>query len=323
MLQRILAVLVAVVAIGRALTAAEAYPTKPVVIVVPFPAGAGPDVLARMLGERLSARLGQPVVVENRPGASGYVGAAAVARAAPDGHTLLMTPNTLFIAPHLAPKATTVQVHVVNDFAPVIMPSQTAMVMVANPSLGVKNAKEFAALVKKQPGMAFASSGNGSVLHIAGELFKRSAGLDMLHVPYRGIAPAIADVIGGHVKVTYAGLGPIASYLNAGTLIPLATVEERRSSALPDVPTAIEQGFPGVAVEGWYALLAPKETPAAVVQRLNSEINAILAAPEVRERIKSSGEIVLGGTSAALAKRMQGDYERYGAIVKELNISAD
>jgi tripartite-type tricarboxylate transporter receptor subunit TctC len=187
----------------------------------------------------------------------------------------------------------------------------------------VKNAKEFAALVKKRPGLAYASSGNGSVLHIAGELFKRSASLDMLHVPYRGIAPAIADVIGGHVKVTYAGLGPIASYLNAGTLIPLATVEERRSPALPDVPTAIEQGFSGVAVEGWYALLAPKETPAAVVERLNSEINAILAAPEVRERIKNSGEIVLGGTSAALAKRMQGDYERYGAIVKELNISAD
>jgi tripartite-type tricarboxylate transporter receptor subunit TctC len=132
MLQGILAVLFAVVAIGGVPTAAKAYPTKPVVIVVPFPAGAGPDVLAHLLGERLSARIGQPVVVENRPGASGYVGAAAVARAAPDGHTLLMTPNTLFIAPHLAPKATTAQVHVVNDFAPVVMPSQTAMVMVAN-----------------------------------------------------------------------------------------------------------------------------------------------------------------------------------------------
>ena len=324
MLQRLFGLLVAAVAIGGSLTAADAYPTKPIVVVVPFPAGAGPDVLARMLGERLSARLGQPVVIENRPGASGYVGAAAVTRAAPDGHTLLMTPNTLFIAPHLAPKATTAQVHVVKDFAPVIMPSQTAMVMVANPSLGVKNAKELAALVKKQPGLAFASSGNGSVLHIAGELFKRSAGVDMLHVPYRGIAPAIADVIGGHVKVTYAGLGPIASYLNAGTLTALATVEERRSPALPDVPTAIEQGFPAVAVEGWYALMAPKDTPAEVVARLNSEINAILAMPEVGERIKNSGEIVLGGTPEALAKRMQSDYERYGAaIVKELSISAD
>jgi tripartite-type tricarboxylate transporter receptor subunit TctC len=171
--------------------------------------------------------------------------------------------------------------------------------------------------------LAYASSGNGSVLHIAGELFKRAGGLDMLHVPYRGIAPAIADVIGGHVKVTYAGLGPIAGHLKSGKLVALATVEQQRSAALPDVATAIEQGFANVAVEGWYALLAPKETPAPVIERLNREINAVLAMAKVRERIAGSGEIVLGGTPETLAKRMQHDYDRYGAIVKELNISGE
>lgn len=323
MLRRLVGLLiVSAAAISGALMPAAAFPTKPIVIVVPFPAGAGPDVVARLLGERLSPRLGQPVIIENRPGASGYVGAAAVARAAPDGHTLLLTPNTLFIAPHLAPKATTAQVHVVNDFAPVIMPSQTTMVMVANPGLGVRNAKELADLVRKQPGLAYGSSGNGSVLHIAGELFKRAGHLDMQHVPYKGITPAIADVIAGHVKVTFAGLS-IANFLKSGALLALATVEKQRSAALPDLPTAIEQGFPDVAVEGWFALVAPKATPGSVIERLNRELNAVLAMPDVRDRIVNSGEIVLGGTPETLGRRMQDDYDRYGSIVKQLNIKSD
>lgn len=323
-MQRITSLLVAGLVGALVLpTPAVAYPNKPITIVVPFPAGASPDVLARLLAEPLSAKLGQPVVVENRPGASGLLGASAVARAAPDGHTLLMSPNTLFIAPHTTAKATTGQPDVVKDFAPVVMPSQTTMLMVANPSLGVKNAKELAELVKKQPGLAYASSGSGSVPHIAGELFKRAGNLDMLHVPYRGIAPAIADVIGGHVKVTYASLGSIAGYLKAGTLVPLATVEKQRSKALPDVPTAIEQGFPDAAVEGWYALLAPKGTPAPVIDKLNSEINTILAMPAVREKIEMSGEFTIGGAPDALGKRMQADFDRYGAIVRELKISAE
>lgn len=324
MLWRTVTMLVAsVAAIGGSPVCAQTFPKKTISIVVPFPAGAGPDVSARMIGERLSARLGQAVIIENRPGASGLVGAATVARAPADGHMLLMTPNTLFIAPHLTPKGKTAQVDVIKDLAPVIMSSQTAMVMLANPSLGVKNARELADLVRKQPGLAYASSGNGSVLHIAGELFKRAGRLDMQHVPYRGITPALADVIAGHVKVTFAGLGPISGHVKSGALVALATVEHTRSLALPDLPTAIEQGFPDVAVEGWYALLAPRGTPTAVIERLNSEINAILATPDVRAKVAGMGDIVLGGTPEALGKRIQADFDRYGTIVRELNITSD
>ena len=315
----------AALSVGLALgyaSPAAAYPTKPITIIVPFPAGAGPDVMARLIGERLAAQLKESVVVENRPGASGMVGATAVARAPADGHTLLMTPNTLFIAPHLMPAGAKPPVDVIGDFAPVIMPSQTTMLMVANAALGVKTAKEFAELAKTKP-MNYASSGNGSVLHIAGELFRASAGINMTHVPYRGIAPAVTDVIAGHVQVTFAGLAPVRQHIASGALVALATVEPERSAAMPNVPTAIEQGFKGVAVEGWYALLAPRGTPPAVVEKLNKEINALLAMPDLKQRIEQTGEVVLGGAPDALAKRMKSDFDRYGEIVKRLNITAE
>lgn len=311
---------------GGALTvsadAASAYPTKRITIVVPFPAGAGPDVVARLIGDELSKVLGQPVVIENRPGASGIVGAAAVVRADADGHTLLLTPNTLFIAPHVL-KSGQAQVDVVNDLQAIIMPSQTVMVMVASPKLGPKNATELAELARKKPDISYASSGNGSVLHIAGELFRETAKIDFRHVAYRGIAPAVNDVIAGHVHVTFSGLGPVKGQLEAGTLIPLAVVEKQRSPAIPQLPTAIEQGFPDVAVEGWYSLLTRKGTPAAVVDRLNKEVNAVLKMPDVKAKIEQAGEIVLGGTAQAAADRVREDFERYGAIVKRLKITAD
>ncbi len=301
---------------------AAAFPTKRVTIVVPFPAGAGPDVVARLIGDELAKSLGQPVVVENRPGASGLVGATAVARAEADGHTLLLTPNTLFIAPHVL-KGTQAQIDVVNDLQAVIMPSQTSMLMVANPKLGIKNATELVALARQRQDLSYASSGNGSVLHIAGELFKEAAKLELRHVAYRGIAPAVNDVIAGHVHVTFAGLGPIKSHLEAGTLTALATVERQRSPAMPQVPTAIEQGFPDVAVEGWYSILTPKGTPAPVVARLNKDVNAVLAVADVKSKIEQSGEIILGGTPEAAAARIRADFDRYGVIVKRLQITAD
>jgi tripartite-type tricarboxylate transporter receptor subunit TctC len=300
---------------------ALAYPTKPITIIVPFPAGAGPDVIARLLAERLGPVLKESIVVENRPGASGMVGATAVARAPADGHTLLLTPNTLFIAPHLTGDAKP-PVDVVADFAPIIMPSQTTMVMVANPKLGVKTATEFAALAKTQ-GMSYASSGNGSVLHIAGALFASSAGINMTHVPYRGIAPAVTDVIAGHVQVTFAGLAPVTQHVNSGALVALAVVDPKRSPSMPAIPTAIEQGFKDVAVEGWYGLLAPKGTPKAVIDKLNTELNAILASPETKHKIELTGEVVLGGTPDDLAKRIKSDYDRYGEIIRRLKITAE
>lgn len=312
---------IALFAVGLS-TAALAYPTKAITIIVPFPAGAGPDVVARVLAERLGPQLKEGIIVENRPGASGMVGATAVARSLADGHTLLLTPNTLFIAPHLTANDTKPSVDVIADFEPVIMPSQTTMVMVANPKLGVKTAREFADLAKKQT-ISYASSGNGSVLHIAGALFSNSAGITMTHVPYRGIAPAVTDVIAGHVQVTFAGLVPVTQHVNSGALTALAVLDPKRSPTIANVPTAIEQGFTDVAVEGWYAVLAPKGTPRDVVQRLNKELNFILISEETKQKIEQTGEVVLGGTPDDLAKRMKSDYDRYGEIVRRLKITAE
>jgi tripartite-type tricarboxylate transporter receptor subunit TctC len=311
----------AVLAAGVSVPAA-AYPTKPITIIVPFPAGAGPDVVARLIAERLGPALKESIIVENRPGASGMVGATAVARAPADGHTLLLTPNTLFIAPHLTPGGGKPPVDVVGDFAPIIMPSQTTMVMVANPGLGVKTAKEFADLAKKKT-MNYASSGNGSVLHLAGAQFASAAGIELTHVPYRGIAPAITDVLAGHVQVTFSGIGPVRQHIEAGRLTALAVVEPKRSQALPNVPTAIEQGFKDVAVEGWYAVLAPKGTPQPVVDRLNREINTLLAQPDFKQRIEQAGEVVLGGSPGELATRLKADFDRYGEIIRRLKITAE
>jgi len=301
---------------------AAAYPTQRITIVVPFPAGAGPDVIARLLGDELSKKLGQPVVIENRPGASGITGAAAVARAAADGHTLLVTPNTLFIAPHVL-KGTQAQVDVLNDLQAVIMPSQTTMIMVANPKLGLKNATDLAEMARKKTDVSYASSGNGSVLHIAGELFKEAGKIDLRHVSYRGIAPAINDVVAGHVQVTFAGIGPVRGQIQSGNLVALATVEKQRSPAVPQLPTAIQQGFADVAVDGWYSMLTRTGTPAAVIDRLNKEVNAALQVPEVKAKLEASGEIILGGTPEAAAARIRADYERYGAIVQRLKITAE
>lgn len=309
--------------LSAAAAMAQGFPSKQITIVVPFPAGAGPDVVARLIGEQLAPRAKQPVVIENRPGASGMVGAAVVAKAAPDGHTLLLTPNTLYIAPHVMAKGAKPPADVNNDFTAVIMPSQTAMVMVAHPGLGVKNAKELAALAKSKPGLSYASSGAGSVLHIAGEQFKRAAGVEMTHVPYRGIAPAINDVVAGHIHVTFSGIGPLRQHLASGKLVALALVESKRSAALPDLATAIEQGLPDVAVEGWYSVLAPRATPASAIAFLNTQMNEILKSPDVKARIEKIGEIVLGGSPEAAAARIKADYERYGAIIKTLNISAE
>jgi tripartite-type tricarboxylate transporter receptor subunit TctC len=314
---------VAVVPLAESAFAAD-YPNRAVTIVVPFPAGAGVDLTARLLAEQLAIKFARPVVVENRPGASGLVGAAAVARATPDGYTLLMTPNTLFIAPHVMPAGEKPPVDVINDLEPVVMPSQTTMVMVANPTLGVTDAKQLADLARKEPGqITYGSSGNGSVLQIAGELFNQSAHVDIRHVPYRGIIPAIENVLGGYVNVTFSGIGPVRGYLQSNTLVALATVEEKRSAAIPELPTAIEQGFPDVAVDGWYVLLAPKGTPQEIVDRLNHEVNTVLDMPEIRERIVVIGDLTLGGTPEEAKKRILRDYDRYGAIVSRLKITSD
>lgn len=303
---------------------AQTYPSKPVTIIVSYPPGGGPDVLARSLSEKLTQRLGQPVVVENKPGASGMIGAAQVARSPADGYTLLMTPNTFLLAPQVMTKGGIAsQIDVLNDFTPIVEPSRGTMILAVHPSLGVKNAKELIALLKKQPGMAYATPGSGSPMHIAGELFKQQAGVDMIHVPYKGVAPAINDALGGQVKVVYSALGAIGQHIAAGRLIAVAAVSKERSPLMPDLQTLAEQGIPGVEVNAWYGLYAPKNTPREIVDKLNKEVNEILKMPDMVTRLKTSWEVPIGGTPDALAEQSQREYTSFGKVIKAFNITAE
>jgi tripartite-type tricarboxylate transporter receptor subunit TctC len=302
---------------------AQSFPSKTLTIVVPFPAGGGPDVAARVLAEKLAPRLGQAVVVENKPGAGALLGAATVARAAADGHTLLLTPNTLAISPHVLAASTRSSIDVQKDLVPVIAPATTPLALVASPQLGVKNLAELAALARTRTDMSYGSPGNGSPMHFAGEMYKQSTAQALLHVPYRGVAPALNAALGGEVQLLFVALGGALPHIKAGKLVPLAVVEKARSSLLPDVPTASEQGVKGVEVAAWYGVFAPAGTPAAAIQRLNQEINAALKLPDVRERLAGAGLEVLGGTPSRLADFMKADDERYGTLARELRIRAD
>ncbi len=302
---------------------APSYPSRPITIVVPFPAGGGPDLLARALAEKLAPRLGQPVVVDNKPGVGGLLGAGQVAKAAPDGHTLLLTPNTLVISPHVLPKGAGGGLDVQRDLAPIVSPASTPMVLLANPQLGVSNLQQLVALARKQPGLAYGSSGNGSPMHFAGEMVKKAAGIDLLHVPYRGTAPAMTAVLGGEIKLLYTGLGGATAQIKAGKLVPIALTEKTRSPLAPQIPTAAEQGVPGVEVNAWFGLFAPAATPPAVLAKLNQEVNEVLKMPDLRERLSLAGLEPTGGTAQALQTAIREDYERYGRIARELDIKAD
>lgn len=302
---------------------AQAWPSRTVTIVVPFPPGGGPDLLARMLAEKMAPRLGQSVIVENRPGAGALVGAAAVARSAPDGHTMLLTPNTMAISPHVLSAGAGGGVDVQKDLLPVVAPATTPMVLVANPSLGAKNLQELVAMAKGKPGMPYASAGNGSPMHFAGEMFKQSAGVDLMHVPYRGVAPSITGTLGGDTPLLFVALGGALPHIRAGKLVPLAVVEPTRSTLMPEVPTATEQGVPQVEVNAWYGVFVPTGTAPAIVARLNEEINLALRQPDVRDRMQKAGLEPLGGEAQALQNFMRNDDARYGALARRLNIRAD
>jgi tripartite-type tricarboxylate transporter receptor subunit TctC len=275
-----------------------------------------------VIAEKLAPRLGQPVVVENRPGAGALLGASFVAKAAPDGHTLLLTPNTMAISPHVLAPGAGGGVDVNRDLLPVIAPATTPLVLVASPSLGVSNLKGLLEQARKG-GLAYGSPGNGSPMHFAGEMFKRSAAVDLLHVPYRGVAPSLNAALAGEVKLLYTGVGGALQHIKAGKLVPLALTEKARSALLPDVPTATEQGVANVEVNAWYGVFAPAATPAAVVQRINQEINAVIRLPDVRERFLGAGIEPLGGTAQVLADFMKADTQRYGQLARELGIKAD
>jgi tripartite-type tricarboxylate transporter receptor subunit TctC len=292
---------------------AQAYPTRPVRIIVGFAAGNGPDILARLLGPWLSERLGEPFVIENRPGAGTNTGTETVVKSPPDGYTLLMvTPaNTIN-----ATLYDNLNFNFIRDIAPIASISRDPNIMLVNPSVPVKTVPEFIAYAKAHPGqLTMASAGNGSSSHMSGELFKMMAGVDMVHVPYRGGSPALTDLLGGQVQVMFPTTTTSSAYIKAGTLRPLAVTTAMRSKALPDIPT-VGEFVPGYEASSVYGLGAPKNTPFEIVDKLNTEINAALADPKMKARIADAGGTVLPGAPAQFGKLIAEETEKWAKVVK-------
>ena len=296
---------------------AQGYPSRSVRLVSPFPAGGPNDILARLIGQWLSERLGQPFIIENRPGAAGNIGTEVAVRAPPDGHTLLLASTPGAINAALYDK---LSFNFIRDIVPVASVIRMPNVMVINPSFPAKTLPEFIAYAKANPGkINMASGGNGSPSHVAGELFKMMAGVDMIHVPYRGAAPAITDLLGGQVQVFF---GPTASSIESirnGKLRALAMTTTTRSEVLPDIPT-VDDFVPGYEASVWVGVGAPRNTPAEIVARLNTEINAGLADPKVKARFADLGGSVLSGSPADFGKLIADETEKWSKVIKFANI---
>lgn len=302
---------------------AQTYPSKRITLMVPSPPGGGPDIWARIIADKLQERWGQPVIVENRTGAGGLIGAGVVAKAPADGYTLLVSANTLGTAAHIFKKTGGDGLNVMKDLKPFITLGLSQVVVVVHSDLGVKSLPELVELAKRPPGLTYASSGVGTLLHMAGELFDQSAGIKMTHVPYPGAAQAITDLIGRHVDVLFTGYAAVAPQLGGtNKLIALGIINEGGRSALaPNIPTFEEQGYKGVDALGWYGVYARTDTPAPIVAKLNEEINAILKLPEVRERGVATGLEVTGGTAKDANDRYVKEYDVFGKVIKDANIA--
>ena len=312
-----------VFAIGPTIAAAQTYPTKPVTIVVSYPPGGDTDALARVFAEKLAPRLGQSVVVENRPGASGTIGNAYVAKSIPDGHTLLFTPNTISIATLVLKAGTGAQYDVLDAFAPIILAGTQSLFVVANSSVGATSMKDLVGAVKAGRVTTYASPGSGSPMHILGELFNKAAGVKITQVPYKGSGPAVVDMLGGHVPMMYTTLGPVLQHVNAGKMVVLGVADPKRSPLLPNVPTLAEAGFRDAEVGAWQAFMGPKGMPAEVIRSLNGHLNEVLRMPDVQSRMTTLALIPEGGEAALAGRINAADHARYARIIKEFGIQAD
>ncbi len=297
------------------------WPSKPVTIIVSYPAGGDTDAMARLFAEKLQARLGQPVIVDNKPGASGIIGNSYVAKAHPDGYTLLLTPSTFSIAQLVLRTGPATSYDVLNDFTPIVQTATQPLFLVSGTG-GAKDLKELLAAARTKS-MSYASPGSGSPMHILGELFNRSTGVKLTHVPYKGVAPAVNDVLGGHVPLTYVTWGPVAPYVATGKMHALAVADHERSPLAPNVPTLAELGVRDVEVSAWQALMGPKGLPQDIVARLNREMNEILKMPDVAARMKVYGAIPSGGEPARVARVNSADFNRYARLIKDFGIQAD
>ena len=316
-----MAVLALACAVAPAPVLGQAWPARPVKVVVPYPPGGPTDIVGRVVAQKLAEQTGQPFVIENRPGAGANIGAEAVARAAPDGYTLLVATTghavnaTLFKAPGY---------RVLQDFAPVSQLTAGPLVVVVNPSLPARNMRELAALARERPGMiTYASSGNGASTHLAAEMFNTMAGVRMTHVPYKGSAPALADTAGGQTSVMFDTMLSAMPQVRSGRLRALATTGAARSAAAPDLPTVAESGFPGFEAIAWNGLMAPAGTPSEIVSRLNAEVRKALEVPEVRERFASQGFTASWSEPEAFRAFLQAEVEKWGRVVKTSGAKVD
>jgi hypothetical protein len=312
-------VLLAASLLSLPLQAATAFPTKPIRIIVAYTPAGTTDILARAIGQKMSENWGQPVIVDNRPGAAGNIGTEVAARANPDGHTLVMgTAGTHGINVSLYRK---LGWHPVNDFAPVSLSAMVPNIMVVNNALPVKNVREFLAHVKANPGkLSYGSPGNGSTAHLSMELFKSMTGSTIVHIPYKGSAGVLADVMGGQIAVTIDNMPPYLPQVKAGKIRALAVSTTKRSAAVPDLPTIAEAGVPGYDSGSWFGLLAPAKTPKAVVDQLSAESARILKLPEVSKRISELGAEPVGSTPEQFAELIKTEIAKWAKVIKDANV---
>jgi len=295
-------------------TLAQTYPAKPIRFVVPFAAGGSTDMVARAIGPRLTEILGQTVIVDNRPGGGTVIGTESVARSAPDGYTFLIVPAPFTINPSLLGK---LPYDALNDFTPITLINTTPLVVVVNPSVPARNVKELIALARAKPDMLnYGSSGTGGSNHLAGELFKSMTGVKMLHIPYKGNAPALTDLVGGHVDLIFNGLTSAYPMIKSGRIRALAVTSIRRSSVLPELPTLDESGLKGFEATAWNGLAGPARTPPEIVDRLATSIAKILGNPEIRERLKSEGSDPVGSKPPEFAKYLRDEIAKWAKVIK-------
>jgi tripartite-type tricarboxylate transporter receptor subunit TctC len=293
---------------------AQGYPAKPIRVVVPYAPGGATDLTARLVGQKMQEAMKQNVLVDNRPGAGGVIGTDIVAKAAPDGYTVLLAvPAEIAILPHLQK----MPYNVARDLAPVSLAAVTPLILVVHPSLPVGSVKELIAFARARPGqLSYASAGTGGVQHLSGELLKITMKLDMAHVPYKGAGPVMPDLIGGHVPMFFSGMPPAMPHVKAGKLRALAVTTTRRSPAAPDVPTMGEAGVPGFDISNWFAYFVPSGTQAEVIARLNLEVNRGLKQPDVREKLANVGAETVGTSPGDLARFVRSESDKFARLVK-------
>lgn len=301
--------------------AQEAYPNKPIRMVLPFPPGGVTDLLARALAEKLAPRLGQPVIVDNKAGAGTVLASDTVARSPADGYTLLLAASSLGTAPLIYEK---VSYDAIKSFTPITQIASVVHVLVVNPSLQVNSVKELIAYAKANPGkLNYSSTGTGTSTHLEGELFKSMASVFMVHIPYRGSGPALTDLMGGQVSVMFDALGSSGPFIKSGKLRPLAVTTAKRSQSIPDLPTVAESGLPGYEAMPWLGLVAPAGTPQPIVDRIHREVAKILEEPEIKERFKGWGLDIIGNTPAEFTSFIRRDIAQWNKVITNARIKAD